>query len=83
MHLTGSPLFLSTNLSHNTSNDHALRVEDVEFRMSDGVFVQSHKLRSGKKHVNPVKVMFQHCEKDPFRHGNSFLFNRKEVDGLD
>jgi len=77
----------SEYIYHNTSNDHALRVEDVEYRMDDGVFVQSHKLRSSKygiKHVNLVKITLRHCKNDPFRLGNSFWFDRMEdEDGFD
>lgn len=76
----------SEYIYHNRSNDHALRVEDVEYRMKDGCFVMSHKLRESTykiKDIDLVKVTLRHCKNDPFRQGNSFWFSRKEVDGFD
>jgi Phage integrase family len=76
----------SEYIYHNTSNDHALRVEDVEYRMKDGVFVTSHMLRASKygiKQIDLVKITLRHCKNDPFRLGNAFWFSRREVDGFD
>jgi hypothetical protein len=63
------------------SNDHAIRVSDVEFRIrGKGVFIQSHLLRTSGYHIRDidlVKVTLRHCKNDPFRQGNSFWCERE------
>ena len=61
-------------------NDHAIRVSDVEFRMNNGIFVQSHLLRSSGysiEQIDLIKVTLRHCKNDPYRQGNFFWVNRK------
>ena len=64
------------------SNDHAIRVSDVEFRnKKDGKFLMSHQLRTSGwkiKDIDLVKVTLRHCKNDPFRQGNSFWCAREE-----
>ena len=57
-------------------NDHALRVDDIEYRIKDtGSLIPSHRLRSSGvalESFDLVKVTLRHCKNDPFRQGNSF-----------
>jgi hypothetical protein len=63
------------------SNDHAIRVSDVEFRIRNkGVFIQSHLLRNSGyliRDIDLVKITLRHCKNDPFRQGNSFWCERE------
>ena len=62
------------------ANDHAIRVSDVEFRMNNGVFIQSHLLRTSGfsvEQIDLIKVTLRHCKNDPYRQGNFFWVNRK------
>jgi hypothetical protein len=56
--------------------NHAIRVNDVEFRLKDSeVLIPSHQLRdsSYRDHdIDLVKVTLRHCKNDPFRQGNAF-----------
>ena len=66
-----------------SASNHAIRVQDVEFRVrSTGALIQSHQL-SATSYRNPdidlVKVTLRHCKNDPFRQGNSFWRERSSV----
>jgi hypothetical protein len=58
------------------SNDHALRTDDIEYRVaSSGVLIPSFRLASSRIPLSLfdlVKVTLRHCKNDPFRQGNSF-----------
>ena len=66
-----------------TESNHAIRVQDVEFRVrSTGILIQSHQLRSSpfrNNDIDLVKVTLRHCKNDPFRQGNSFWRERSAV----
>jgi hypothetical protein len=60
---------------------HAIRACDVEFRTTNGQFVQSQMLqKTSLDSVNLVKITLRHCKNDPFRQGNSFWCERCSVD---
>ena len=67
-------------------NDHAVRVTDVQFRVSTGQLISSHLLRkSGFSvgEVDLVKITLRHCKNDPFRQGNSFWVSRERDNSMD
>jgi integrase len=67
-------------------NDHAIRVSDVQFRVSTGQLIASHLLRESGfsiDEVDLVKITLRHCKNDPFRQGNSFWVSRERDNNMD